>query len=139
MAGTFVEGFTESGFAAATVDFNILGKKKQKKQSATLPANKSKVSGKVTKTEEKTKNSIKPPKGKQSKKDSKNKRVGEEDEDNNTLMKRRRKTELQVQVSARHVCWSLVLLLFVAFDLFLSLPLVHSLIHSIQCLCCLSV
>lgn len=105
VAGTMcdMEGLSESGFAAVAADFNIIGKKKfQKKMSATLPTNKTKnnTKGNKTREEENSKYSIKPPKGKHNKKESKNKRAGEEYEDNNTLMKRRRKTELQVQVES---------------------------------------
>ena len=104
MAGTTcnVEGLTDGGFAAAATDFNNIGKKKfQKKLSATLPTNKGKASAKGSKTnrdDEKTKGNVKPPKGKQNKKDQKHKRTAQEDEDHSTLMKRRRKTELQIQV-----------------------------------------
>lgn len=104
IAGTMcnVEELTVGDFAAVANDFNIIGKKKfQKKLSATVPTHKVKSSGKGNKAnrdEEKTKGNVKPPKGKQNKKDHKSKRAIEEDEDNNTLMKRRRKTELQIQV-----------------------------------------
>lgn len=89
------------GLTAAAADFNFIGKKKfPKKISGNFPTNKVKANSKGNKTnreDDKGKSNAKPPKGKQSKRDPK-KRSSEDGEDNSTLMKRRRKTELQVQV-----------------------------------------
>lgn len=97
-----MDGLTESEFVTAAASFNSMGKKRGQKKTSTnnLPASKIK-GGKGNKTnrdEEKGKTNNKPPKGKLNKKDSKNRRGGEDDEDTNTLMKRRRRTELQIQV-----------------------------------------
>lgn len=103
-----MEDLTSGGFVE-TSEFNIMEKKKATKKMSSVPGTKSSVSGKGSKSsreEERSKgSSAKPPKGKQHKKDFKNKRGEEDDYDSSTLMKRRRKAELQIQVEAHVICF----------------------------------